>query len=119
MPTYEHFQDLKKATTLPRHDKVGACLTCRYWDVGERRGESIAPRLARCIQPQLEPYALLVSGSSACNKWAEVPGKGPAAAAYAERGEENKDEQKAKAKHAAAAKRATAKRTAVRRARSR
>jgi len=109
MPTYEHFQELKTATRLPKHDKVGACLTCRYWKVEEYRTEALAPRGALCVQPQLEPYALIVSGSSACNKWAEKPNKEPEAAAYAERGEEEKGAQKAKAKQAALAKRAAAK----------
>ncbi len=103
MPTYEHFQQLKAATQLPEHDKVGACLTCRYWQVEERRTEALVPRLALCVHPELEPYALIVSGSSGCNKWAEKPNKEPEAAAYAERGEEDKAAQRQKAARAAAA----------------
>jgi len=101
MPTYEHFQELKTATTLPEHDKVGACLTCTYWEVDEHRTEAIAPRLAQCVQPQLRPYALIVSGASACNKWVAKANKEPEAAAYAERGEEDKAVQRDKAKRAA------------------
>jgi len=101
MPTYEHFQELKKDTALPKHDKVGACLTCKYWKVKEYRNEDLVPRLALCVQPQLKPYALIVSGSSGCNKWAAKPNKEPEAAAYAERGEEDKEAQTQKAKRAA------------------
>ncbi len=87
MPTYKHFQEVKKAVRLPDRDKVGVCLTCRYWDVEGRRSEALTPRLALCKQPDLKPFALIVSGSSACNKWAEKPGIGPNAKAYAKRGE--------------------------------
>lgn len=102
MPTYEHFQQLKAATQLPAHDKIGACLTCTHWQVEERRTEATAPRLALCVQPQLAPYALIVSGSSGCNKWVAKANKEPEAAAYAERGEEDKGAQKQKAARAAA-----------------
>lgn len=108
MPTYDHYQELKTATKLPKHDKIGACLTCKYWKVEEYRTEAIVPLVALCIQPQLKPYALIVSGGSACNKWSEKPNKEPEAAAYAERGEEDKAVQKEKAKQVAAKKRAAA-----------
>ena len=68
MPTYEHFQQVKKAVQLPDHDEVGVCLTCRFWQVEETRGEMITARLALCVQEDLRPYALIVSGSSGCNK---------------------------------------------------
>ena len=71
------------------------------WDVEEYRTAALAPRLARCVQPQLRPYALIVSGASACNKWAAKPNKEPEAAAYAELGEEDKEVQREKAKQAA------------------
>lgn len=103
MPTYEHFQALKKATTLPDHDKVGACLTCKYWQVEEYRTEAIVNRVALCVQPELAPYALIVSGSSGCNKWVAKPKKEPEAGAYAERGEEDKAAQRKKTKQAAQA----------------
>jgi hypothetical protein len=37
-----------------------------------------------CVQPELKDFALIVSGSSACNHWNEKPDAGPAAKAYAE-----------------------------------
>lgn len=86
MPTYAHFQEVKKALDLPQKDKMGACLTCRYWDVEEDRTVAITTRVARCIQPDLKNYALVVSGSSACNKWQEKPGVDPKATAYAKQG---------------------------------
>ncbi len=108
MPTYEHYQTLKAATRLPKHDKIGACLTCKFWKVEEYRTEAIVDQVALCVQPQLKPYGLIVSGASACNKWVAKPHKEPEAAAYAERGEEDKDAQKKKAKQVAARKRAAA-----------
>lgn len=87
MPTYEHLQQVKKAKRLPDRDNVGVCLTCRYWQVTETRTQSLVPRLALCVQPELKPYALIVSGSSGCNKWKEKPKIEAAAKAYAERGE--------------------------------
>ncbi len=86
MPTYKHFQEVQKAVRLPDRDKVGACLTCRYWKVEGRRPESLTRRLALCIQPNLKPFALIVSGSSACTQWVEKRGVGPKAKGYAERG---------------------------------
>lgn len=86
MPTYAHFQDVKKALDLPHKDKVGVCLTCRYWDVEEHRTPDIAARVSRCLQPELKNYALIVSGSSACNKWQEKPDVAPEATAYAKHG---------------------------------
>jgi hypothetical protein len=40
------------------------------------------------VQEDLRPYALIVSGSSGCNKWEEKPEIEPEAKAYAKRGEE-------------------------------
>lgn len=108
MPTYPHYQALKAASRLPKHDKIGACLTCKYWKVDEYRTEALVGEVALCVQPQLKPYALIVSGGSACNKWVAKPNKEPEAAEYAERGEEDKDVQKQKAKQVAARKRAAA-----------
>ena len=89
MPTYQHFQEVKKAQTLPDKDKEGVCLTCRFWQVEEERSEAITPLLALCVQTDLKPYALIVSGSSGCNKWQELSGVAPEAKAYAKRGEES------------------------------
>jgi len=98
MPTFEHYQQLKTANALPGHDGVGACLTCKYWQVEAYRDESIVPKVALCIHPMLAPFALIVTGASACNKWAEKPDKEPEAAAYAERYEEDKGVQREKAR---------------------
>ena len=87
MSTYSHFQELKKAVELPKHDKVGVCLTCTFWQAEQARRAVIAPRLARCVQPKLKPFGLIVSGSSACNKWKEKPDIEPKAKAYAKLGE--------------------------------
>lgn len=89
MALYEHFQEVKKAEKLPEEDSVGVCLTCKYWDVQEKRSESQTPQLALCVQENLKPYALIVSGSSGCNKWKEQPNVAPEAKAYAERGAES------------------------------
>ncbi len=87
MSLYAHFQEVKKSESLPQKDNVGVCLTCRYWDVDEHRTPEITSRIARCMQPDLKNYALIVSGSSACNKWQEKPGIAPEATAYAKKGE--------------------------------
>lgn len=89
MSTYPHLQELKKSESPPKAEgeQIGVCLTCKYWDADTPRPESLTPMLALCIYPALKPYALIVSGSSGCNKWAEQPGAGDEAKAYAERGE--------------------------------
>lgn len=97
MPIHDHYQALKKANTLPAHPDIGACLTCTFWEVTERRTEALVSMVALCIHPELIPYALIVSGGSACNRWEEKPNKEPEAAAYAERGEEDKAVQREKA----------------------
>lgn len=89
MALYEHFQEVKKAETLPKSDSVGVCLTCKFWDVEEERSESQTSHLALCVQEDLKPYALIVSGSSGCNKWKEQPQVSAEAKAYAERGEDS------------------------------
>ncbi len=90
MPTYTHLQEVKKTESLPaaEGEKIGVCLTCHYWEAETPRAEAHVPKLALCVQSQLKPFALIVSGSSGCNKWKEHPEAGPQAKAYAERGEE-------------------------------
>lgn len=88
MPTYPHFQETKKAEPLPEKQNVGACLTCQYWAVETPRLEAVVQLVGLCVQPELKNYALIVSGSSACNKWKEQTEAGPEAKAYAERGEQ-------------------------------
>ena len=89
MPTYSHLQEVKKVESLPvaEGEKLGVCLTCAYWQAEAPRAEAHVPKLALCVQPSLKAYALVVSGSSGCNKWKEHPEAGPAAKAYAEKGE--------------------------------
>ena len=90
MPLYPHFQEAKKSETLPESENVGVCLTCAYWEAHVPRYEADTQQVALCIHPELKPYALIVSGSSACNKWKMKPGAGDEAKAYAERGEVKK-----------------------------
>lgn len=85
MPAYKHYQILKKEQGLERPKKIGACLTCKYWDVPEQRHESQVPLIARCIHRTLKQYQLLVNGGSACNRWAEYTNNAPDAKEYAER----------------------------------
>ncbi len=87
MSLYPHFQEVKKAVSLPMSEQIGACLTCSYWDAPTPRPESQVEQVAVCVQPALKPFALIVSGSSACDKWKEQTDAGPEAKAYAERGE--------------------------------
>ena len=89
MPVYEHLQEVKNAESLPaaEGEKIGVCLTCAYWDAPTPRPEAMTVHLAVCVQSQLKPYALVVGGSSGCNKWKEHPEAGEEAKAYAERGE--------------------------------
>lgn len=85
MPAYKHYQILKKEEGLEKPKKIGACLTCKYWDVPRERHESQVPLVARCIHRTLKQYQLLVSGGSACNRWAEYTNNAPDAKEYAER----------------------------------
>ncbi len=74
MPAYTHNQLLKQAENLRNAEKIGACITCRYWDVSAQRTRAHIDRLARCMQPDLKPAQLIVSGGSACNKWSKKNG---------------------------------------------
>ncbi len=87
MPIYEHFQQAKKAESLPESEKVGACITCKWWNADAPRPRANVNQIAVCIYPQLKEYALLVSGSSGCNKWQEHPDAGAEAKQYAEQGQ--------------------------------
>ena len=86
MPVYSHFQEVKKSQSLPMAAQVGACITCSYWEVETPRPESETAKVGLCVQPSLKDYALIVSGSSACNKWHDKPEAGTAAHTYAEAG---------------------------------
>jgi hypothetical protein len=88
MPIYHHYQEVKKAQPLPMADQVGACITCSYWDVEAPRPEEEKNDVGRCVQPELKGFALIVSGSSACNHWAVKPDAGSEAMNYALHGEE-------------------------------
>ena len=87
MSTYMHLTEVKKAQKLPEEAKVGVCLTCSWWEVKEPRQASQAPLLSLCAQPQLKAAALVVSGSSGCNKWELQKGVDADAEAYAKKGE--------------------------------
>ncbi len=84
MPVYQHFQEAKNAQPLPMAQQIGACITCGYWAVEAPRPEEEVDMVGLCVQPQLKDFALIVSGSSACNHWNEKSDAGPAAKAYAE-----------------------------------
>lgn len=71
MPLYNHYNDAKKALALPVAQNVGACVTCSFWSTDTPRPQSDIPMVGLCLQPALKPFALLVSGSSACNHWAK------------------------------------------------
>ena len=88
MPIYSHLQEVKKVESLPAADgeKIGVCLTCTYWQAEAPRPTSYVNQVALCVQPGLKQYALVVSGSSGCNKWKENTEAGPDAKAYAEQG---------------------------------
>jgi hypothetical protein len=89
MSIYNHVQEVKNSIPLPIHpgDQIGVCLTCKYWQVEETRAEAQAPKLSICVQPQLRDFALIVSGSSGCDKWQDAPSIAPDADAYAHKGE--------------------------------
>ncbi len=89
MPTYSHLQEVKKVESLPAAEGeiVGVCLTCTYWQAETPRPAMMTAKLALCVQPQLKEYALVVSGSSGCNKWKLHEEAGAEAKAYAEKGE--------------------------------
>ena len=89
MPLYDHLQEVKKAEGLPaaEGEKIGVCLTCAYWKADAPRTEAQTVKLGLCVQTQLKEYALVVSGSSGCNKWKEHPQAGDEAEAYAKKGE--------------------------------
>jgi hypothetical protein len=91
MPTYNHLQEVKKAVPLPVHpgEQIGVCLTCQFWQVEETRTESQAPKVAVCVEPHLKDYALVVSGSSGCDKWKTAPNTTDDAEKYAHWGEVN------------------------------
>lgn len=88
MPVYSHYNEAKKAhKDLPMVSNVGACLTCTWWDAETPRTESEIVQVGLCIQPLLKPFALIVSGSSACNHWQKKQEAGASAEAYAKLGE--------------------------------
>lgn len=87
MPVYHHFNEAKKANSLPMADSVGACLTCNWWAVEAPRTEEEIQEVGLCVQPSLKDFALIVSGSSACNKWKDKVDAGESAHQYAKQGE--------------------------------
>jgi len=89
MSAYNHFQEAKNAENLPEADKMGMCLNCKYWDVEGTTTLAQKEQLAVCVYPALKPFALIVSGTSACNKWAERENVDPEAKAYSKQGEQS------------------------------
>ncbi len=89
MSAYHHFQEVKNSETLPEAEKLGMCLNCKHWNVEGVLQLDIKEHLAVCIYPELKPYALIVSGTSACNKWAERSNVDPEAKAYSKQGEQS------------------------------
>ena len=72
MPAFNHLQEVKNAIPLPVHpgEEIGVCLTCKYWQVEDTRMEAQSPLVAVCVQPELKDFALVLSGSSGCDKMA-------------------------------------------------
>lgn len=83
MPVYNHFNQAKQMQDLPMAQKVGACITCSYWEVETPRPQEEVKMVGLCVQPQLKDFALIVSGASACNHWAKQEGAGEQAEQYA------------------------------------
>ena len=46
MPTYEHFQQAKKAESLPDTEKIGACITCKWWKAETPRPHGMTTQIA-------------------------------------------------------------------------
>lgn len=88
MSAYAHFQEAKNASDLPDAEKLGMCLNCKYWDVEGATTLDQKQNVALCVYPALKPYALIVSGTSACNKWAERENVDPQAKQYSKQGEQ-------------------------------
>ncbi|MBA2350265.1 MAG: hypothetical protein M3Q32_13725 [Pseudomonadota bacterium] len=88
MPTHEHFQQFK-STRLPGHDKVGACLTCSYWQVEEPRREALITRLALCVQPDLKPLRAHRQRRQRLQQVERENADRPEAKAYAKQGEKS------------------------------
>ena len=89
MSAYNHFQQARNAETLPEAEKLGMCLNCKYWNVEGTTTLGQKEHVAVCIYPELKPYALIVSGTSACNKWAARQNVDPQTKAYSKQGEQS------------------------------
>lgn len=83
MPVYQNLQQARRSEPLPMAQQVGACITCSFWNVETPRPQEEANMVGRCVLPELKGYALIVSGSSGCNQWAEQPDVGDEAKRYA------------------------------------
>lgn len=87
MAVYQHYQEVKKTHALPMAEQVGACLTCNWWDETAPRPAEEKDMVGLCVQPTLKGFALIVSGSSACNKWEKYPNAGQEAQDYSLHGD--------------------------------
>lgn len=86
MPTYSHYQECKKAQNLENPNRIGACLTCRFWDAEGSRTKELAPEEALCLHPALNKFQLIVSGGSGCNAWDKDANVAPDAEEFATTG---------------------------------
>ena len=48
----------------------GPCETCKWWQI-EPGASAKASTMGLCIDEELQPYRLRVSGTSGCNHWME------------------------------------------------
>ena len=86
MAVYQHLQQLKMSENLPGEQNVNTCITCSWWAAEAPRPAEEVKLVGLCVQPELKDYALVVSGASGCNHWAEQPNAGPEAKRYNEQG---------------------------------
>ncbi|HEY0455933.1 MAG TPA: hypothetical protein VGE41_06130 [Verrucomicrobiae bacterium] len=88
MPVYKHYQELKKSEHLEHPERIGACLTCQYWDAEGPRTDAQAPADALCMHPALQKFQLITSGGSGCNGWEKFSNVTEEAEAFAHLGED-------------------------------
>ena len=48
----------------------GACMDCEWWQI-EPRAAVAEETVGRCIEEELQPFQLLVTGNSGCNHFEE------------------------------------------------
>ena len=50
------------------------CGSCRFWDVRIARSRALENSVAYCRLPEFAPLHLVVSGTSACDRWTPLEG---------------------------------------------